>query len=242
MAEVVDCRPQGRLHAVHARMLSALLLQVFYGIRSERQLMEQIDYTAFISNREVIGSALSVIDPSTFQRLAVTVATARTKWVSEALRLSESGSPVTPDQTARLLRMSEQMMRLDATIAELRAAFIIAADYMLDYIEQKRVTYAGYKPSRHATWDADEAQVKAALAKGGEMSTEQANNQPLEVRIEDLRDECVRLAGMTALSNQRVKALEAELATYKSQQARDGEVIKRQDEEIARLTAERDAG
>ncbi|QTC90372.1 hypothetical protein [Brevundimonas goettingensis] len=71
-------------------------------VRKLRGLMEQIDYTAFISNREVIGSALSVIDPSTFQRLAVTVATARTKWVSEALRLSESGSPVTPDQTARL--------------------------------------------------------------------------------------------------------------------------------------------
>lgn len=74
---------------------------------------------------------------------------------------------VPPDQTARLLRMSEQMMRLDATIAELRAAFTIAADYMLDYIEQKRVTYAGYKPSRHAAWDADEATVRAALAKGG---------------------------------------------------------------------------
>ncbi|NBW07555.1 MAG: hypothetical protein EBR82_05975 [Caulobacteraceae bacterium] len=71
-------------------------------VRKLRGLMEQIDYTAFISNREVIGAALSVIDPSTFQRLAVTVATARTKWVSEALRLSESGSPVTPDQTARL--------------------------------------------------------------------------------------------------------------------------------------------
>jgi hypothetical protein len=71
-------------------------------VRKLRGLMEQIDYTAFISNREVIGAALSIIDPSTFQRLAVTVATARTKWVSEALRLSESGSPVTPDQTARL--------------------------------------------------------------------------------------------------------------------------------------------
>lgn len=70
--------------------------------RRLRGLLEQIDYTAFISNREVIGAALSVIDAAMFQRLAVSVATARTKWVSEALRLSESGSPVTPDQTARL--------------------------------------------------------------------------------------------------------------------------------------------
>jgi hypothetical protein len=71
-------------------------------VRKLRGLLEQIDYTAFISNREVIAASLSIIDAATFQRLAVTVATARTKWVSEALRLSESGSPVTPDQTARL--------------------------------------------------------------------------------------------------------------------------------------------
>ena len=41
----------GRLYAREGRpsvppeqLLSALLLQVFYGIRSERQLMEQLDY------------------------------------------------------------------------------------------------------------------------------------------------------------------------------------------------------
>ncbi len=70
--------------------------------RRLRGLLEQIDYTAFISNREVIAASLSVVDPAMFQRLAISVATARTKWVAEALRLSESGSPVTPDQTARL--------------------------------------------------------------------------------------------------------------------------------------------
>lgn len=70
--------------------------------RRLRGVLEQIDYTAFISNREVIGATLSKVDAGTFQRLAVMVATARTRWVAEALRLSESGSPVTPDQTARL--------------------------------------------------------------------------------------------------------------------------------------------
>lgn len=70
--------------------------------RRLRGLLEQIDYTAFISNREVIGAALSIVDAATFQKLAVTVASARVKWVSEAVRLSESGSPATPDQTARL--------------------------------------------------------------------------------------------------------------------------------------------
>lgn len=70
--------------------------------RRLRGLLEQIDYTAFVSNREVIGTTLSKVDAGTFQRLAVMVASARARWVAEALRLSESGSPVTPDQTARL--------------------------------------------------------------------------------------------------------------------------------------------
>lgn len=70
--------------------------------RRLRGLLEQIDYTAFVSNREVIGQMLKGVDSGTFQRLAVMTATARARWVAEALRLSESGSPVTPDQTARL--------------------------------------------------------------------------------------------------------------------------------------------
>jgi hypothetical protein len=70
--------------------------------RRVRGLLEKIDYAAFVSNREVIGQMLVGIDAGTFQRLAVMTATARGKWAGEALRLSESGSPVTPDQAARL--------------------------------------------------------------------------------------------------------------------------------------------
>lgn len=70
--------------------------------RRLRGLLEQIDYTAFVSNREVIATSLHAVDVGVFQRLAVAAATARSKWVGEALRLVESGSPVTPDQTARL--------------------------------------------------------------------------------------------------------------------------------------------
>jgi hypothetical protein len=70
--------------------------------RRVRGLLEQIDYAAFISNREVIGQMLGNVDAGTFQRLAIMTANARGKWAAEALRLSESGSPVTPDQTARL--------------------------------------------------------------------------------------------------------------------------------------------
>ena len=70
--------------------------------RRLRGLLEQIDYSAFIANREVIGQMLPKLDASMFQKLAVLTATARAKWVSESLRQSESGAPSTPDQIARL--------------------------------------------------------------------------------------------------------------------------------------------
>ena len=70
--------------------------------RRLRGLLEQIDYSAFIANREVIGAMLPGLDAAVFQRLAVQTATARGKWVAEALRQSESGAPSTPDQIARL--------------------------------------------------------------------------------------------------------------------------------------------
>jgi predicted lipid-binding transport protein (Tim44 family) len=50
----------------------------------------------------VVGQSLSGLDAASLQKLAVLTATARAKWAAEALRLAHSGSPVTPDQTARL--------------------------------------------------------------------------------------------------------------------------------------------
>ena len=70
--------------------------------RRLRGLLEQIDYSAFIANREVIGQMLPRLDAPMFQKLAVLTATARAKWVAEGLRQSESGAPSTPDQIARL--------------------------------------------------------------------------------------------------------------------------------------------
>lgn len=70
--------------------------------RRLRGLLEQIDYSAFIANREVIGQMIPKLDASMFQKLAVLTATARAKWVAEGLRQSESGGPSTPDQIARL--------------------------------------------------------------------------------------------------------------------------------------------
>lgn len=70
--------------------------------RRLRGQLEQIDYAAYIANKEVVGQSLSGLDAASLQKLAVLTATARAKWAAEALRLTHSGSPVTPDQTARL--------------------------------------------------------------------------------------------------------------------------------------------
>jgi len=70
--------------------------------RRLRGLLEQIDYATYIANREVIGQMLPKVDAAMFQRLAVLTASARGKWVAESLRQSESGSPSTADQIARL--------------------------------------------------------------------------------------------------------------------------------------------
>lgn len=70
--------------------------------RRLRGLLEQIDYAAFVANREVIGQTLGGCDMAAFQKLAAATAQARARWSVEALRLAHSGSPATADQTARL--------------------------------------------------------------------------------------------------------------------------------------------
>lgn len=73
--------------------------------RRLRGQLEQIDFAAYVANREVMGQMIPPLSPDHFQRLAVLTASARGRWVSEALRQSESGSPSTPDQVARLTAM-----------------------------------------------------------------------------------------------------------------------------------------
>jgi transposase len=59
---------EGRPSVPLEQLLSALLLQVFYGIRSERQLMEQLDYNPLY--RWFVGLAPDdpVWDPTTFTK------------------------------------------------------------------------------------------------------------------------------------------------------------------------------
>ena len=81
--------------------------------RRLRGQLEQIDYAA---NREVLGQTLGPVDMERLQRLSVAAASARARWVSEALAMSEAGRPVTTDQGIRL-------QALRATYEELAEAY-----------------------------------------------------------------------------------------------------------------------
>lgn len=73
--------------------------------RRLRGQIEQIDYTAYASNREVIGQLLGQADAAKFQKLAIGVALARAQWVAQALALTETPQQLSAEQTAKLARM-----------------------------------------------------------------------------------------------------------------------------------------
>ena len=73
--------------------------------RKLRGHLEQIDYTAFAANREVIGQVLGQTDPSNFQRLGAAAAMARARWIAEAISLSEASHALSPDGAERLARL-----------------------------------------------------------------------------------------------------------------------------------------
>src|ERR1700745_3428904 len=59
---------EGRPSIPPEQLLSALLLQVFYGIRSERQLMEQLDYNLLYRWFVGLSPDAPVWDPTTFTK------------------------------------------------------------------------------------------------------------------------------------------------------------------------------
>ena len=73
--------------------------------RRLRGQLEQIDYTAYASNREVLGRTVGQTDAATFQRMAVVAALARAQWVKEALALSDGTTAITPERIARLTQL-----------------------------------------------------------------------------------------------------------------------------------------
>lgn len=70
--------------------------------RRLRGHIEQIDYTAYASNREVIGQVLGQADLAKFQKLAVAAALARSQWIAAAVAMTEGAQPLSPDQATKL--------------------------------------------------------------------------------------------------------------------------------------------
>lgn len=73
--------------------------------RRMRGLLEQIDYTAFASNREVIGHSVGHADAEKFQHLAVAAANARAHWVEAALKFTAESASLTPAQIDQLAQL-----------------------------------------------------------------------------------------------------------------------------------------
>lgn len=73
--------------------------------RKLRGHLEQIDYTAFASNREVVAQTLGHTDARKFQGLAVAAAHARADWVAAALNITQTGHAPTPEQLAELAHL-----------------------------------------------------------------------------------------------------------------------------------------
>lgn len=59
--------------------------------RHLRGLLEQIDYTAYQANRQVLSATLGAADAAKFQRLGMAASVARAKWVATALAATDGG-------------------------------------------------------------------------------------------------------------------------------------------------------
>lgn len=73
--------------------------------RALRGHLEQIDFAAFAANREVVARTLGHADLEQFQRLAVSIAQARARWLGASIALSkttEAPSPQDVQQVAAL--------------------------------------------------------------------------------------------------------------------------------------------
>lgn len=70
--------------------------------RALRAHLEQIDYAAFAANKEVLAKYIDHADLQRFQRLAISAAQARARWVAAAIAIAEKSDAATPDDIANL--------------------------------------------------------------------------------------------------------------------------------------------
>lgn len=82
--------------------------------RRLRGYLEQIDYTAFASNKAVLAATIPHADAERFQRLAVAAATARGRWVAEAATMAEASAALSEAQVSRLAHLRSAYEELTA--------------------------------------------------------------------------------------------------------------------------------
>jgi hypothetical protein len=85
-----------------------------------RAQLEQIDYTAFACNREILGQMVGPIDTHRMQRLAVSAAVARAAWVKETLAMAEIGHQLAPHQIEKLTQMRQAFEELSEAYEAVR--------------------------------------------------------------------------------------------------------------------------
>ncbi|THD75273.1 MAG: hypothetical protein E7812_17110 [Phenylobacterium sp.] len=91
--------------------------------KAQRQLrgaLEQIDYTAFVANKEVMGAVVGRVEAGHFQRLGLAAAQARARWAAAALESSQTAHPPSRDQIEELAHLREAYEELAAAYDALR--------------------------------------------------------------------------------------------------------------------------
>jgi hypothetical protein len=99
--------------------------------RALRGHLEQIDFAAFAANREVLAKSLGQTDLEQFQRLAVTAAHARARWIGASVALSKKAEAPTAQEVGQ--------------IASLRSAY---EELTEAYNALRRLVERGYLPYR----------------------------------------------------------------------------------------------
>ena len=87
-----------------------------------RATLEQIDYTAFACNREIVGQTVGPIDTHRMQRLAVSVAAARAAWIKETLAMSDIGHQLAPHQVEKVAQLRTAFEELAEAYQAVRRA------------------------------------------------------------------------------------------------------------------------
>jgi len=70
-----------------------------------RATLEQIDYTGYACNKEIVAATVGPVDTHKVQRLAVCVAVARANWIKESMAMADIGHALAPHQVEKLAQL-----------------------------------------------------------------------------------------------------------------------------------------